>query len=116
MLLNEFGIILSTRMINKYRRILGFRWRRLKHAPYLSQKNKNARFLWCQIHKNVDFSHHVFLDETTVRVFEVPLYHWRLRTTYPKAYNGTKKFRQKLNIWGGISFKGPTNFAVNIIS
>lgn len=115
MIRDEFGVSLSTRMINLYRQILGFRWRRLRHAPFLSLKNKYDRFMWCQIHKDVDFSNHIFLDETMIRVFGVPFYHWRLKSSRPQPYSGLKKFRDKLNIWGGISSKGPTDFAVKKI-
>ncbi|CAF1083718.1 unnamed protein product [Brachionus calyciflorus] len=55
---------------------------------------------------------YIFVDETMIRIFEKPIYHLRLPTCFPKALPSTSKFACKLNIWGGISYKGPTEFAV----
>jgi len=52
------------------------------------------------------------VDETTVRLFETPRYHWRYPTSRPTPIYETSKYRQKVNIWGGISYKGPTMFAI----
>ena len=52
------------------------------------------------------------MDETTVRVLEVPLYHVRKRGSQPTAIQSTSKYRLKINIWGGISCSGATPFAV----
>jgi hypothetical protein len=55
----------------------------------------------------------LFVDETTIRVLDVPLYHSRPRGSRPEAIASTGKVRLKLNIWGGISFLGSTDFAVS---
>jgi hypothetical protein len=52
------------------------------------------------------------VDETTIRLWDLPLYHWRLRSSRPEAIPCTSKFRDKVNICGGISFKGATDFKV----
>ena len=57
---------------------------------------------------------YIFLDETRVRLFDLPIYHWRERSRYPNSIPSTDKYRKKLNVWAGISFKGPTPFAVTI--
>lgn len=74
--------------------------------------HKLERFNWCIDHQHIDFSNHVFVDETSVRLWDLPLYHWRLKTKYPKAIPVTEKNRNKLNVWGGMSSKGLTRFAV----
>ena len=77
--------------------------------------NKLERLVWCLENRNRDFSHHLFADETMIRFFEVPIYHSRrtfpTRTT-PVAVPSTSKHRLKVNICGGISSKGPTQFIV----
>ena len=45
-------------------------------------------------------------------MFEIPTYHHRLPNSYPEAIPSTSNYRLKLNVCGGISFKGPTDFAV----
>ena len=46
---------------------------------------------------------------------EVPFYHSRPKGSRPEAVPSTTKYRVKLNVWGGISYLGATNFAVSII-
>ena len=70
------------------------------------------RLLWCQKHRNTDFSKHIFTDETMIRLWDLPLYHCRLPSSYPEAIPCTTKYRKKVNICGGISFEGPTPFKV----
>jgi hypothetical protein len=56
------------------------------------------------------------LDETKLELLIIPLYHVRKPGRNPRRSNGipsTAKYRRKVNIWGGISFRGPTEFAVN---
>lgn len=47
-----------------------------------------------------------------IRLWDLPLYHCRLPGTYPVALPCTTKYREKVNVCGGISFKGPTEFKV----
>ena len=68
--------------------------------------------IWCSNNVKTDFSKYLFTDETTVRVLEVPIYHVRLPSSRPTAMPKSQKIRLKLNIWGGISFKGATPFVV----
>ena len=53
----------------------------------------------------------MFVDETTIRILELPLYQVREKGE-PAGINSTSKYRLKLNIWGGISYRGATPFAV----
>jgi hypothetical protein len=103
---------ISTRTIRRLRRKFGYRYRKLRKAPYLTNLHMLNRFNWCMTHKDTDFSNYVFLDETSVRLWDLPLYHWRLRSSRPEAIPMTEKYRNKLHVWGGMSSKGLTRFAV----
>jgi hypothetical protein len=88
-------------------------YRRTRGSPKLSEADKAVRYQWCKNNVTNNFENYVFVDETTVRVLEVPLYHLRKRTSRPEAIPHTAKQRLKINIWGGISYKGATPFAVS---
>ena len=81
----------------------------------MSDYHKLLRLQWCLKHRNSDFSRYVFADETMIRLWDLPLYHWRLVTSHPEAIPSTAKGRKKVNIWGAISFKGPSKH-VNIVA
>ena len=94
------------------RQLLGFRYRRLRKSPYLEDHHKLQRYIWCLTHQNTDFTKYIFLDETTVRLWECPLYHWRKTARYPNTIPSTDKYRKKLNVWAEISCQRSTPFAV----
>ena len=96
-----------------FKLFLGNVYRRLRKSPYLTDYNKLIRLLWCLKHRNTDFSKYIFIDETTIRLWDLPLYHWRLPTSTPDTIPCTSKYRDKVNICGGISFKGATNFKLH---
>lgn len=64
--------------------------------------------------KNTDFSRYVFTDETTFKFNDIPKYHSRLPSSRPKALKHSCKYPLKVNVWGGISFEGPTDFVVSL--
>lgn len=68
--------------------------------------------MWCQKYINADLYNYVFVDETSIRLWDLPLYHVRLPSKKPLTFPSTRKDRKKVNIWGGISYEGPTKFAV----
>ena len=68
------------------------------------------------MHKDAKFEEYVFLDETMITLWDLPLYHWRLPGNYPDAIPCTVKDRKKVNVFGAISFKGPSKFAVSILT
>ena len=70
------------------------------------------RYKWCKNNANNSFTDYLFSDESTVRVLEVPLYHLRKKSSRPETIPHTAKARLKVNIWGAISYKGATPFAV----
>ena len=105
LIFKHFNVVLTPRHIRNYQRQFGFRWRRLRRAPYLTENHKLERYLWCLNNQHDDFSNHVFVDETKLELYDTFLYHWRYPTNRPRASPQTSKDRNKINIFGGISFK-----------
>jgi hypothetical protein len=68
------------------------------------------RLAWCLENKNNDFRNYVFIDETLIRIEELPLYHIREKGVRTGVTKVCKKERQNFNVWGGISFCGATQF------
>lgn len=79
----------------------------------MTHAHKQARLDWCDANKNNDFHDYVFVDETSIWVNELPLYHMRRSGTDPETIASTTNSRGKLNVWGGISFRGATDVSVN---
>ena len=100
-------------MIQKLRVALGFGYRRLRRDPHLTDIQKLNRLNWCIMHRKTDFSKYVFVDETSISLKEMPLSHWRLKSKYPRGVEMPQKYREKVNVWGGISSKGLTRFCVS---
>lgn len=103
--------------IQIYKRVFykGYRYLRLRKAPYLTAYDKIQRLVWCLNNRETDFSRYIFIDETMIKINEVPPYHIRLRSSRPQAIPCTTKYSIKLNVCGGISVKGLTEFAVIIV-
>ncbi|RNA37155.1 hypothetical protein BpHYR1_026053, partial [Brachionus plicatilis] len=88
-----------------FKQFLGLRYRRLRKSPILIDYQK--------LFQNFEFTNYIFVDETTIRLSERPIYHLRYPAKYPANIPSTSKHEGKLNIWAGISFKGATNFAAS---
>jgi hypothetical protein len=57
------------------------------------------------MNKHNSFKNYIFVDECTVRILDVPLYHCR-RKGEQVSVPATSRIRLKVNIWGAISTKG----------
>ena len=57
------------------------------------------------------FSDYIFVDETKIEINSVPFYHHRLVGSQ-NTFENLTNIRLKLNIWGGISSKGPCDLVV----
>lgn len=53
-----------------------------------------------------------FADETTFINNMIRLYHMRYKSSFPQTFPCTNKYKEKINVWSGISVQGPTNFEV----
>ena len=80
--------------------------------PFLTPEQKQDRFDWCVGNLNNEFYNFVFVDETSVWVNQMPLYHMRQSGTSPEGLVSASNARYKLHVWGGISLRGPTSFFV----
>jgi hypothetical protein len=92
--------------------IVDYVYRRTRGSPLLSDANKAERYIFCKNNEFNTFKDYLFIDEATVRMLEVPLYHIRKRGKRPEIVPHNGKAKIKINVWGGISFNGPTQFSV----
>lgn len=92
---------------------LGYVQCRTQTSPQLSEADKLKRYIWCLNNKDIPLDRRLFVDETTIRVLEVPIYHMRKPSSKPAQFPLTSKIRYKVNLFGGISSKGPTEFVVS---
>jgi len=93
-----------------------FVYRRTRRAPQLSEFDKLRRYIYCKEKQDTSFHNYIFADETTIKVLELPLYQVRQKGSRPNAQCVSTKQRLKVNLWGGISYNGPTPFVVSIKS
>ncbi|RNA42071.1 hypothetical protein BpHYR1_016415 [Brachionus plicatilis] len=107
----KFGKKYSSSVIRKYRFKLGFRLRRIRKCPKQNDLQKLQRLIWCQRNRDCDFKDYIFVDETTIVVYDQPIYHLRLPSSRPEAIPSSYKFECKIHVWGGISYNGATEFA-----
>ena len=91
----------------------GYRWRRRRKCPKLTQAQITERYQWCLRNIDNDFLDYVFVDETKIMINECNLYHSRTKSSNPDCIILNNYFKAKLNVWGGISKRGPTEFTVS---
>ncbi len=101
----KFKISFKDRLI-----FLGYRYRRVRRCPKLTYQQKQDIHAWCLANINNDFDYFIFIDESKIMVNQIKLYHMRKKTTRPDCIILNNYFKYKLNVWGGISKKGPTPF------
>jgi hypothetical protein len=81
----------------------------------LTRKQKKDRLNWCLANIDNDFENWVFVDETSVWINEVPLYHHRHSDSHPDPAGFSSGLKVKINVWGAISSRGSSNFTVHLI-
>ena len=70
--------------------------------PLLTESNKLLRYLWCKKNENENFEDFLFVDETTVRILDIPLYHVRKPSGRPVAQKCTSKYRHSKHMGEGV--------------
>ena len=75
-------------------------------TPMLENRHIEARKKWAEEHKNDNWNHIIFTDETAFDLFRNKVRRWHKRGKRPSRR--LLKSRQKLMAWGGISLKGKT--------
>ena len=68
------------------------------------------RLAWCLANQYNDFQNYVFVDETLMRIEQLPLYHIREKGVPVAHTKQSKKEKMKINVWRGISNCGVTQF------
>ena len=91
----------------------GYRFRRVRKCPKLTRKQISDRFEWCLRNIDNDFLDYIFIDESKIMINQCKLYHLRKKSSYPDCIILDNYFKAKLNVWGGISKRGPIDFVVN---
>ncbi|CAF1072277.1 unnamed protein product [Brachionus calyciflorus] len=108
-----FNKDISISTISKNRKTLGFNNRKSRAKPKeFSEEEKNERLLFALNNLNDDFENTVFVDETSIQTCRSGLYHMRKKSKRPKVSSLKPRSVKTLNIWGGISFHGTTEFVM----
>jgi transposase len=98
----QSSVSIST--IRRYLIKSGYRNVLPRSTHMLTSEHKQRRIQWAQKHKNYDFTHTVFTDETSFQLFRNTVRRW---TKCPN--NESKRIpknRQKVQMWGAISVRG----------
>jgi hypothetical protein len=102
------------RYLYKYlKKTKGYRYRRVRRCPKLTLDQKAERLEWCQRNRDNEFEYFVFIDESKLMNNNCKLYHIRKKATLPECII-INHVTVKLNIWGGISKRGATEFVVSL--
>ena len=59
---------------------------------------------------NNEFESTVFIDESSIWTLRSGIYHHRKKSSRPKANSVHPRNPEKVHVWGGISWDGPTPF------
>lgn len=94
--------------------MLDFRYRRARKAPPLSEAHKRERLAWCIENRYNSFENFIFFDESKLKFDDCPLFVSRLPGRYPNPAGTRNDHLLSVNIWGGISAKGATQFIVKL--
>ena len=88
-------------------------YRKTKTHPPLNESVKKKRLEFALKYIDCDMKSFVFADETGCKTFSYQEKHCRYPTSTPIAVAELRRNRKTINIWGGISYKGPTDFVVS---
>jgi hypothetical protein len=84
----------------------------MRRCPRLSEAQIVERLNWCLLHLNNDFDYFAFIDESKISDNHCKYYHIRKKSSRPDCII-LSRTTFKLNIWGGISKRGATEFVVS---
>ena len=94
---------------------LGLNYRRSKCKPHeYSDYEKRVRYVFALNNIWNEFKTTVFTDESSFWALRGGLYHMRRPTKIPKCNTTEPRGADKIHIWGGISWDGPTKYRVSI--
>ncbi|KAK6037493.1 hypothetical protein COOONC_25003 [Cooperia oncophora] len=112
--LNTRGITISTTHIKRLRRRLGYKKTTTKYCHTIRDTNKVARLDFCSemLAAGVVFSDCVFTDECTVQIDCSTKFCFVKQGDQYSRMRSRAKHPAKVHIWGGISVRGTTQFAI----
>ena len=56
-------------------------------------KQKNYKIDWCLANLNNDFQNFIFVDETSIWIYDSPLYHMRLQSSLPQKVGFSSRYK-----------------------
>ncbi|GMR44866.1 hypothetical protein PMAYCL1PPCAC_15061, partial [Pristionchus mayeri] len=110
----EFGLQLSEYPVERIRKEIGYVNLDVRYGHSVRLANRQPRVDWCKarIEENCTFRKHIFTDESMIQLDSNSRKVWVLSTARDRRIKSTFKHPQKVLVWGGISWKGPTNLVV----
>lgn len=113
LILEKFGLSLTTSSIRYTRRKLGWVLSGIKYCQLIRIPNQIARLEFVQkcIECKDDFANVIFTDESTIMLDKHGRLCFRKRGELPKL-KPTVKHPYKVHVWAGISKRGPTNILI----
>ena len=111
--MNFWNFSLSKRQISYRIRFIGRRYGRKRQCQMISHRNRNFRILYREhiLASSQYFYNHVFVDESMIVVRNVQKFQWK-RLSGNDAKNQRVSKSHGFSIYGGISRRGPTPFAI----
>src|SRR5271169_1149627 len=101
---NEKGLELSRITVHRHLHHMGYKNVLPQSKPMLTEEQRIRRLEWAIAHRNDDWDQTIFCDETSIQLFRNTVRRW---TKNPQnEMKRVPKCRQKVMVWGAISFCG----------
>ncbi|CAF4588080.1 unnamed protein product, partial [Rotaria sp. Silwood2] len=104
---NTFGIRVSGRTLQRYRRTLGFCPRKQHIKVKSTQGQVEKRHLFAVQHQNSNIKKWIFIDETQVQLRNTGTIVW-VKRGEPTPIHEISSLRAYVNLWGAIWWNGKT--------
>lgn len=105
---NQCKLTVSTSTISRHLHRLEYKNCLPLSTPMLTQEHKERRVEWAKEHLNDNWKFTVFTDECSYQLFRNTIRRW---SKNPKAEKKRiPKNRQKVHVWGAISYRGLIGF------
>ena len=111
LLLQQMGVLVSSRTILKGRRALGWSYRGSAYCQLIRAVNKEKRLQWAREYRDDNFENVVWTDETSVQLETHRRFCCRKFRQKPR-YKPRPKHPVKVHVWAGISWNGRTDICI----
>ncbi|CAF1515995.1 unnamed protein product, partial [Rotaria sp. Silwood1] len=102
---NNFGIRVSERTLQNYRRALGFYPRKQQIKVKSTQTQVEKRHLFAVENQNSDFKKWIFIDQTQVQLRNTDKIVW-VKHGEPTLTHDISSLRAHVNLWGAVWWNG----------